>query len=114
MRPDAALRSIKLLHTTVWLLFALGIMAIPVLGYVGRFRLAAWLVGIVLLEVLVLAFNGRRCPLTDIAARYTEDRRANFDIYLPEWIARHNKSIFGILFALGSLFALARWVARIG
>jgi hypothetical protein len=77
------------------------------LGYVGRFRQAAWLVCIVLVEVFVLVFNGFRCPLTDVAARYTEDRRDNFDIYLPVWIARRNKSIFGILFVLGSLFAVA-------
>ena len=113
MRPVAALRSIKLLHTAVWLLFAVCIMAIPILGYVGRFRQAAWLVCIVMMEVLVLVFNGLRCPLTDVASRYTQDRRDNFDIYLPVWIARHNKSIFGILFVLGSLFTLARWVAWI-
>lgn len=111
MKPNIALRTIKLLHTAVWLLFVLCIVAIPMLGYVGRFRLAAWLVCIVLVEVLVLVFNGLRCPLTDIAARYTEDRRDNFDIYLPVWIARHNKFIFGILFVLGSLFTFARWVA---
>jgi hypothetical protein len=88
-------------------------MAIPILGYVGRFRQAAWLVCIVMVEVLVLVFNGLRCPLTDVASRYTQDRRDNFDIYLPVWIARNNKSIFGILFVLGSLFTLARWVAWI-
>lgn len=111
MRPVAALRSIKLLHTAVWLVFALCILAIPILGYAGRFREAAWLVCIVLVEVLVLVINGLRCPLTDVAARYTRDRRDNFDIYLPLWLARHNKSIFGTLFLLGSLFAFARWLA---
>jgi hypothetical protein len=39
----------------------------------------------------VLWLNGWRCPLTDVAARYTDDRRANFDIYLPEWLARYNE-----------------------
>ena len=110
MRPDAALRTIKLLHTVIWALFVLCIVAIPLLGYMGRFRQAAWLVCIVLVEVLVLVLNKLRCPLTDIAARYTADRHDNFDIYLPLWLARHNKSIFGILFVLGSLFTLARWL----
>ena len=110
MRPDTALRSIKLFHTAIWLLFVLCIGAIPVLGYAGRFRPAALLVCIVLGEVLVLVINGLRCPLTDIAARYTEDRRDNFDIFLPLWLARHNQFIFGILFIFGSLFTLARWL----
>jgi hypothetical protein len=113
MRVDSALRSIKLLHTAIWLMFALCIVSIPVLGYMGRFRLAGLLVCIVLVEVLVLAVNEGRCPLTAVAARYTEDRRDNFDIYLPVWIARHNKSIFGILFVLGSVFTLGRWAGWI-
>lgn len=110
MRRDAALRSIKLLHTAIWLLFALCILAIPILGYMGSFHQAAWLVGIVFVEVLVLIFNGIRCPLTDVAARYTQNRHDNFDIYLPLWLARHNKSIFGTLYVCGSLFALACWL----
>jgi hypothetical protein len=52
-----------------------------------------------------------RCPLTDVAARYIEDRRDNFDIYLPIWLARHNKLIFGTLFAMGMLYTLIAWVS---
>jgi hypothetical protein len=52
---------------------------------------------VVLAEVVVLAVNGWRCPLTGVAARYTDDRRENFDIDLPLWLARHNKRIFGAL-----------------
>ena len=57
--------------------------------------------------MLVLVFNRWRCPLTDIAAQYTDDRRDNFDIYLPLWLARYNKHIFGWLFVLG-LITVAR------
>jgi len=56
---------------------------------------------VVFVEVLVLVFNRMRCPLTGVAARYTDDRRDNFDIYLPEWVARHNKTIFGTLYVAG-------------
>jgi hypothetical protein len=42
-------------------------------------------------------------------ARHTEQRSANFDIYLPLWLARYNKAIFGTLFVAGGLFVLARW-----
>jgi len=44
-----------------------------------------------------------------IAARYTDDRRANFDIYLPEWLARYNKEIFGPLYLAGVLLLVVRW-----
>jgi hypothetical protein len=62
-------------------------------------------------EVLVLAVNGMRCPLTSVAARYTDDRHDNFDIYLPLVIARYNKEIFGSLYVAGLLLGLVRWLA---
>lgn len=107
---DRQLRAIRLLHTIVWAGFAGCIAAIPVLTLQGRFRLAALLALIVLGEVIVLAINRWRCPLTPIAARYTDDRRANFDIYLPEWLARYNKEIFGPLYLAGVVLLVVRWV----
>jgi hypothetical protein len=34
----------------------------------------------------------------------------NFDIYLPLWLARRNKMIFGTLFGIGELFVFGRWM----
>jgi hypothetical protein len=90
---------IRVLHTAVCLFFAGCILAIPFAGIQGRLRWAA-----------VLAANRGRCPLTDLAGRYTEERADNFDIYLPLWLARHNKTIFGTLFVLGELILLCRWM----
>ena len=64
----------------------------------GHYEWAAILIGLVLVECGVLAANRGRCPLTGMAARHTEQRSKNFDIYLPLWLARHNKTIFGALF----------------
>ncbi len=104
-----SLRTVKLVHTAVWAFFAGSILAIPVLASAQRVRAAFVLIGIVLVEVVVLAVNGMRCPLTRVAARYTDDRRDNFDIYLPEWLARHNKTVFGTLYVLGIVYAVVRW-----
>ncbi len=104
-----ALRAVKLVHTLAWALFAGCIVALPVAAYLRNFRLAALLIAIVLVEVVVLMANQLRCPLTAVAARYTSDRRANFDIYLPMWVARYNKEIFGSLFLGGILFTIALW-----
>lgn len=100
----------KLVHTLIWAAFVACIVGVPLAAWQERFGLALALFVIVALEVLVLMFNGRRCPLTAIAARYTDDRRANFDIYLPAWLARHNQSIFGVLYLAGSAFAMIRWI----
>jgi hypothetical protein len=104
--PAAALRLIRTAHTIAWAIFAGAILAFPVLAWFERWRAVAFLIGLVLLECLVLAANEMRCPLTGVAARYTDDRRENFDIYLPLWLAKHNKLIFGALFAAGLLFTL--------
>jgi len=104
------LTAIKLGHTVVWAFFVACILAIPLLTASSQFGLAALFVAIVACEVGVLVLNGMRCPLTGVAARYTDDRRANFDIYLPEWLAKNNKLIFGTLYALALLFLLLRWL----
>ena len=103
------LLAIKLLHTIVWAFFVACIVLIPLAAWVGRFGLAFALIALVMLEVIVLGMNGWRCPLTGVAARYTEQRQDNFDIFLPVWVARYNKQIFGTLFVLGILVTASRW-----
>ncbi len=99
--------AIRLLHTILWAFFAGCILALPVSALRGRFRFGAILSGIVLVECAILAVNHGRCPLTDVAARMTSERTDNFDIYLPLWLARYNKLIFGALFAAGEVLLLA-------
>ena len=105
----SALTIIKLAHTLVWALFAGCVIALPVLSWIGELRYAAVCAVVVALEVVVLAFNRWRCPLTGVAARYTSDRRDNFDIYLPEWLARNNMAIFGTLYVLGLVLLGWAW-----
>jgi hypothetical protein len=107
--PTSILAGIKLLHTAIWFFFVACIVALPVAGMRRQFGRAVLLAGLVLLECAVLALNHFRCPLTDLAARYTGDRRDNFDIYLPAWLARHNQMIFGTLFVAGGVFVLRQW-----
>lgn len=110
MTADVSLRLIKTIHTIVWAFFVVCIVAIPVFGFVGSFGLAAAFIGLVFIEVLILTANRMRCPLTDMAARYTNDRSDNYDIYLPLWLARNNKIVFGLLFLVGVLFTFLRWL----
>src|ERR1700674_906210 len=108
------LKQIKLLHTVIWAIMAASIIAVPWASWFKLFRLALGLTALVLGECLVLLVNRGRCPLTDIAARYTQERADNFDIYLPMWLARYNKHIFGILFVAGELILLWQWLRRAG
>ena len=108
---DRRLLAVKLLHTAAWAFFAGCTFAIPVLGWRDQLAWAGVLCGVVFVEVLVLLFNDWRCPLTPIAARYTDDRRDNFDIFLPLWLARYNKEVFGALYGAGVIYVAYRWLA---
>ena len=100
MAANIMLIAIKMAHTLVWAVMAGAIVVVPWLAWKRRWRWVGALLLLVLVECGVLVVNGMRCPLTDLAAQYTANRADNFDIYLPVWLARYNKLIFGTLFVL--------------
>ncbi len=110
MRAETKLGWVKAVHTLVWAVFAGCIVVIPVTTMLGHLQASAWMIAVVFVEVVVLALNGMRCPLTDVATRYTSDRRANFDIHLPPWLAQHNKMIFGTLYVIGTAYTMIVWL----
>ena len=109
IRASVALRAVEVLHTAVWAVLAGAILAIPVVAWTGSLGWAAFLIGLVLLEVAVLGCNHGRCPLTDVAARFTADRAPNFDIFLPRALARWNKLLFGSIYLAAVLYTLWQW-----
>ncbi len=111
MNAEAHLRVIKAIHTLIGAFFATCVVSIPYQAWLGEFKVVLGLIALVALEVLILALNAWHCPITGIAARYTRDRRDNFDIYLPEWLARRTKIIFGALFLAGLAVSAFLWSA---
>ncbi len=105
------LTAIKLLHTVILVVLAGSVVLLPVAGVLRRFDWALVLAVLILIECCVLPLNRRRCPLTDVAAKFTDKRADNFDIYLPNWLARHNKAIFGTIFVANELIVLWCWLA---
>lgn len=101
---------VKVIHTLAWAFFASCIIGIPIAAWLGHHAAAGLLAAIVFMEVAILATNEWACPLTAVAARYTDDRASNFDIYLPVWLARYNKQVFGPLYVLSVAYAAWNWV----
>ncbi|MEO8722490.1 MAG: hypothetical protein ABI395_03065 [Sphingobium sp.] len=93
MNPRTILRVMKVVHTVIWAFFVLMICAIWVFAAQTKFVAAARAIAVVLIEVAVLGFNHGQCPLGKIVERYTDDRAANFDIYLPTWLAGCTKPV---------------------
>ena len=80
---------LKTIHTVIWVIMTTANFVAFYLAFVGRFNL--WFfISIALIggEIVVILVNRWQCPLTDIMGRHTAERQANFDIYLPEWLAK--------------------------
>lgn len=90
---------IKLIHTIVWAFFVLVIFYILFAGIFDKINVYTFIaMGLVVIEGLVLLLFGWRCPLTVVGKRYTDDDEIGFDIFLPKWLAKNNKTILGALF----------------
>ena len=109
MNQSQKLIAIKLLHTLIWLFFEVAIFYILYSGITGRINLLTWLaIFAVVGEGLVLLVFRMFCPLTLIARKYSDSTKDNFDIYIPNWLARHNKTVFTGIFLIGLFIVLVR------
>jgi hypothetical protein len=50
--------------------------------------------GLFILEGITLVTYKFYCPLTIKARKYSNSTKENFDIYLPNWLAKYNKPIY--------------------
>lgn len=102
---------IKLIHTIIWAFFVVVIFYILFSGIFNRINAYTYIaIGLVVIEGLILLLFGWRCPLTVVGKKYTDDREIGFDIFLPKWIAKNNKVIFGALFGIGAVIVILRWL----
>jgi hypothetical protein len=102
MNPANSLILIKTIHTVIWLFFVLVIFYILYCGVVNKITHYTWIgIGLIVGEGLVLVVFKMFCPLTLLARKYSDSPKDNFDIYLPDWLARYNKEIFTTLFLIG-------------
>jgi len=92
MTPEAKLTSLKVIHTAIWVFFnVLTLYAV----IADKIDIWVWLcLAAVAAEGIVLLVFNRFCPITLAARKYSSSDKANFDIYLPNWLAKYNKLIY--------------------
>ena len=101
---------IKVIHTLIWLVMAAVVLFVLWSGLTGIITLYSWVaVAMVFGEGIILLLFKGYCPLTIMARRYSGSMRSNFDIFLPEWLAKYNKLIFGTLFIIGVSLIILRY-----
>lgn len=101
---------IKSIHTLIWIVMVCIIGYVVYSGVSGNITVYSWLaVAAVIVEGLVLWLFKGKCPLTVWASNYSDSQKENFDIYLPEWLAKYNKLIFTTVFVLGFILMLLQY-----
>ena len=110
MGRENALLFIKLLHTAVWSFFVFIIFYVVHSGISGKITPFTWIsIGLVVGEGLILLLFKMFCPITLIARKYSDSKKENFDIFLPNWLAKYNKIIFTTIYLIGVLLVLLRF-----
>ena len=95
---------VKIIHTIVWFFFNVVIFYLLYAVIVNKIDKWVWIcIGLVLMEGLVLLLFKMFCPLTIIARKYSDSTKDNFDIFLPNWLAKHNKLIYTSIFVVAIL-----------
>jgi len=95
MTPEAKLMSLKVIHTAIWVFFNVLIFYALYAVIADKIDIWVWLcLAAVAAEGIVLLVFNRFCPITLAARKYSSSDKANFDIYLPNWLAKYNKLIY--------------------
>ena len=114
MTAHTRLLLIKTVHTLIWAFFVTAIGYVLYSGAADRITACTWLAsGLVVGEGLVLLVFKNQCPLSLMARKYSASVADNFDIFLPNWLARYNKQIFTAIYLLGMLLYSSRSEMRI-
>jgi len=99
---------VKLVHTAIWCVLVIAILYVLYAGIFDNVGTLAWFcIGLIFVECIVLLLCKGKCPLTLLAHRYANNPAEGFDIFIPAWLAKNNKIIFGTLFSVG--FVLVLW-----
>jgi hypothetical protein len=99
MQSETKLMLVKTIHTLIWVFFNVVIFYMLYAVIVNKLDKWLWIgYELILLEGITLLVFKFFCPLTLIARKYSTSTKDNFDIYLPNWLAKYNKLIYtGIL-----------------
>jgi hypothetical protein len=98
---------IKSLHTLVWLFFNVVIFYLLFAAITYKIDKWIWIsIGLIVLEGIVLLIFKMFCPLTIIARKYSDSTKENFDIFLPNWLAKYNKLIYTSIFVIALIILL--------
>lgn len=111
VKKERKLLLIKVVHTVVWVFYNVVIFYLLYAVLTDRIDKWVWIcLGLIALEGLVLLVFNKMCPITVVARRYSDSNLDNFDIFLPNWLARHNKAIYTSIVLISVFILIYRLV----
>jgi hypothetical protein len=98
---------VKIIHTLVWIFFNIVIFYMLYAVIENKLDALLWMgYGLVALEVITLVIFKCSCPITTIARRYSISSKDNFDIYLPNWLAKYTVPIYSSILAVVTIITI--------
>ena len=109
--PATSLFIIKTIHTLIWLFFNVVIFYMLYAVIVDKIDIWLWIgYGLIALEGLTLLAFKFFCPLTILARKYSDSTKDNFDIYLPNWLAKYTKVIYTSIVVVIAIITIIRLI----
>ena len=109
MNNQLKLVLIKIIHTIIWFFFNVVIFYMLYAVVTNKIDYRLWIgYGFFVLEGLALLACRFYCPLTILARKYSDSAKDNFDIYIPNWLAKYNKRIYTSLLVVIMLITVYR------
>ncbi|MCB0188224.1 MAG: hypothetical protein KDE31_28340 [Caldilineaceae bacterium] len=115
MSDSQRLALIRALHTTIYLVMAVATFVLVYAGLTGSQGVWLWFaLTLLAIETVVYLGNGMRCPLTALAVRYGAEKGYVFDTFLPERATQYTFNFFGTVMVVGLGLLLLRWAGILG
>ena len=109
MTPQSKLILVKSLHTLIWVFFNVVIFYLLYAVIANKIDKWVWIcIILIALEGLILLVFKNVCPVTLVAKKYSDSTKDNFDIYLPNWLARYNKQIYSTIVLIAIIILIFR------
>ena len=101
MRNDTKLIFIRTIHTVIWIFFNVVLFYMAYAVIINKIDRFVWIgIFLIIMEGIILIIFNKMCPLTIMSRKYSDSKKDNFDIYLPNWLAKYNKQIYTTFFIL--------------
>jgi hypothetical protein len=101
MNVKSILIIIKIIHSIIWLFFNIVLFYMAYAVIINKIDRYVWIgIALIIGEGIVLLLFKKMCPLTIVARKYSDSNKDNFDIYLPNWLAKYNKLIYTSFFVI--------------